>query len=133
MVKFWRALKMTNMRTYIIEKLPDSSLEEVSGGLTCKQASTIINIGVYTAVGTGLGAISCTVASAICSSKASRAMQQGDSAKSIYYNNTAKYLSITAGSLGAVAVTAAAMNYAVSTTHGKNCDKCCLAKPPRQI
>lgn len=121
---------MENEKVFGVEKLSDLSLERVSGGLTCKQTATIINFGVYTAIGTGLGAIGCTVASAVCSSKASVAMQQGNQDKSAYYNNTAKRLSITGASLGGVAVAAAATSAIVSVKHGSTCTKCAIGKPP---
>lgn len=122
---------MSKNKTYKIEKIPDCALEIVSGGLTCKQTAMIINVGVYTALGTGLGAISCCAASAICSSKASSAVREGDADKNLQYSNAAKYLSIAGASLGAVGIAAATVNVAVSITHGKNCTKCCIGKPPK--
>ena len=122
---------MINHKVYKINSLPDASLKSVSGGLTCKETATIINVGVYTAIGTGLGAISCAVASAICSSEASKALNEGNTDKNLKYSNAAKYLSITGASLGGVAIASAAMNFAVSVSHGKSCDKCCIGKPPK--
>lgn len=122
---------MVNKKTFHVQKLSDASLDNVSGGLTCVQTATIINIGGYTAIGTGLGAISCTLASAVCSLKASKAMQQGNNDKGVYYNNIAKNLSIASASLGGAAIAAAAIGFVVSVKHGGDCTKCCIGKPPK--
>ena len=124
---------MVTKAAYKIEKLSDVSLENISGGLTCKQTATIINVGVYTALGTGVGAIGCAIASAVYSSKSSTALQQGENSKSLSYSNTAKYLSIGAASLGSIGILAAATNFGVSLTHGKTCTLCAIGKPPKSF
>ena len=121
---------MITKKVYKIERLPDTSLEKVSGGLNCVQTATVVNVGVYTAIGTGLGAVACTIASAVCSSVASKAQQQSDMEKNIKYNDAAKYLSIAASSLGSVGIAAAVTNFCVSSKHGKTCTKCGIGKPP---
>lgn len=112
---------MTNEKVAKIKKLPDSLLENVSGGnlTSCKTASAIAYAGLGIAMGGGIGTVSCAVASAVYSSKASKAAKQGDIAKSIQYSNTASKLSTVGASMGGVAIAAATMNIFVGAIHLK--------------
>ena len=114
-----------------MKKLSNTLLENVLGGLTCNQAAIAINVSAYTAIGAGAGAISCTIASAIYSSLASK--QQSDMNKNARYNNTAKLLSIAGASLGGAAMAAATTGFVVSAIHGRGCEKCCIGKSPEWI
>ena len=85
---------MINNKISKIEKLDDTSLENIFGG-RISPYRIIDDIGYC---GGTIGALGCLAGSAICQSKASAALRNGDAKKHDKLNKTAKNLAIGAAS-----------------------------------
>ena len=99
---------MINNKISKIEKLDDTSLESISGGLGGRISlyRVVTDIGY---VGGVIGALGCLAGSAIYQAKASAALRNGDAKKHDKLNKTAKNLAIGAASCtGVIAAVAVA-------------------------
>lgn len=85
-----------------IEKLSNSSLENVCGGISRETRSVLNTISLGTMASGIVGSLSCSIAELYYHTKAKKAMKRGDKAKYEMYSKASKGLNIAAISCGGV-------------------------------
>lgn len=93
---------MKNETVYRIKKLTDSSLDCVSGGLPINLDAALIRGGLVALPIGILGSVACSIAGSVYSSKAHKAMQNGDTKNGEKYAKTTKGLTIATATLSSM-------------------------------